>query len=266
MSISSNAAMADAIPPKESTKPGQSSEIRAEIAQEREQIARLTNLYKVHRRSLMRRAVHFWEVDRQSEVETIATRLESRPGLTVARLKKTFHGCSYLIERWNYLSRRMLSPKFTGQFTPSDRSKALNLAGIPRDEHDLECYPIDTPTVGRDRPTWRKEAILELSAVIWSDVAELNELLADLKIEDQERQEQAQLGEFHGVDRLLNQYERAIQGCERRIRRLEKLQTAPKPPSATSRVASADAPPQSSAASSTEPTKSVSDPLADMNE
>ena len=264
MSVSANAKMAGAIPPRESSKPELSGEVKAAIAQERQDLARWRNLHEVQRQHLMRRTGLIWDVDRNAEVEEIAQRMQARPGLTVARLKKTFHGCKYLIERWNYLGRRMISPKFTGEFDDSDRAKALSLLGIPRDEHDLDCYSIDTPTVLRSSPTWRKEATLEISRLIGVEFADLNDLLDELRVEDEERRGQAELGEFHGTDRLLNRYERAIQASERRIRSLEKSGARaekaageqPQPPPA----------PESGVPPNDEPAESTSDPLADQNE
>jgi len=215
----------------------------------------------------MRRAVNLWEVDRRAEVETIAARMESRPGLTVARLKKTFHGCSYLIERWNYLGRKMISPKFTGEFDASDRAKALNLMGIPRDEHDLDGYSIDTPAIGRNSPTWRKDATMELSAVIGREFEELSDLLDDLRIDDEDLREQAQVGDFHGTDRLLNRYERAMQACERRIRSLERSAVkAEKAPPEQPEASEPEATAESCSQTSNEPSESTYDQSVDMNE
>src|SRR3954447_23732330 len=55
-----------------------------------------------------------WDEAREDEVLTLAKLLDPEPGAAVARLRRTGHGCRWLIARWRGLAERLGAPRAGG--------------------------------------------------------------------------------------------------------------------------------------------------------
>ncbi|MFO0908311.1 MAG: hypothetical protein U0794_08115 [Isosphaeraceae bacterium] len=62
-------------------------------------------LYRAQRASVC------WDLDRELAVEQLAASLRRRPGLTVAGLRRTRHGCEWLMARWESLRALAMLPE-----------------------------------------------------------------------------------------------------------------------------------------------------------
>ena len=78
-----------------------------------------------------------WDDDRRLEVEVLAAKLAKTPPEVVERLKRTAHGCDWLIHRWAMLGHiaEMRRP-----WTDPQRTLAFNLLGTPLEFRD-RCEP-----------------------------------------------------------------------------------------------------------------------------
>src|SRR3954471_12686689 len=55
-----------------------------------------------------------WDEAREDEVLALAKLLDKEPGAAVARLRRTGHGCRWLIARWRGLAERLEAPAAEG--------------------------------------------------------------------------------------------------------------------------------------------------------
>ncbi len=221
MTMSPNATLAGAIPESKINK----RSIRLVdlcLQTERERLAKSKDRATTKRNWLIHRAGVVWDVDQLARAETLATNLKKKPGQVVARLKTTYHGCLFLIERWSYLISKISSDKFDGELSPANRVKALCLLGIPPDEWDDEESVISTDMISRDNKDWHLQAQKHLKSVFIRERNRVIDLSKILEALNKEIQAKAMLGEFFDSDAFLNKTEREVAHSERMIKALEK--------------------------------------------
>src|SRR4051794_15548372 len=67
-----------------------------------------------------------WDEAREDEVLALVKTLDKEPAAAVARLRRTGHGCRWLLGRWRGLADRLASP---GGWRPADCLEAVRLQG-----------------------------------------------------------------------------------------------------------------------------------------
>src|SRR3954469_19256733 len=71
-----------------------------------------------------------WDEAREDEVLALVKLLDKEPGAAVARLRRTGHGCRWLIARWRGLAERLATPESEGGgWRPADCLEAIRLQG-----------------------------------------------------------------------------------------------------------------------------------------
>ncbi len=74
------------------------------------------------------RAQTVWDADRTAVVEQLALKLRRNPSAVVAELRRTPHGCAWLIYRWDILGRALRAPE---GWTEAQTTLAFDLLGVP---------------------------------------------------------------------------------------------------------------------------------------
>ena len=69
-----------------------------------------------------------WDLDREVDVERLAAKLASRPAEVSRDLRRTRHGCQWLIERWSLLARAAVANR---GWTDDQTKIAFDLLGTP---------------------------------------------------------------------------------------------------------------------------------------
>src|SRR4051794_12167151 len=83
-----------------------------------------------------------WDEAREDEVLSLVKLLDKEPGAAVARLRRTGHGCRWLIARWRGLAERLESPESEGGgWRPADCLEAIRLQGQFADPIHLDGSP-----------------------------------------------------------------------------------------------------------------------------
>src|SRR3954468_19802099 len=83
-----------------------------------------------------------WDEAREDEVLALAKLLDEEPGAAVARLRRTGHGCRWLIARWKGLTERLeASASEGGGWGPADCLEAIRLQGQFADPTHLDGSP-----------------------------------------------------------------------------------------------------------------------------
>ena len=76
------------------------------------------------------RSVQCWDDDRSDEAESVARGLSRDPQRITRKLRRTVHGCAWLIEQWELLRVAAAQP---GGWTDSHQTHAADLRGLPID-------------------------------------------------------------------------------------------------------------------------------------
>ncbi len=221
MAMSPNATFAGAIPATQILK-RTIRQVDLCLQTERERLVESKDRATTKRNWLIYRAGVVWDVDQLARVETLASKLNKKPGQVVARLKTTYHGCLFLMKRWAYLISKVSSDKFAGELSPTNRIQALCLLGIPPDEWDDEESVISTDMISPDDKDRHLQVQKHLKAVFTHEINRLIDLSKVLEVQDKEMQAKAVLGEFFISDATLNKAEREAARSERMIKALEK--------------------------------------------
>src|SRR4051794_21492992 len=83
-----------------------------------------------------------WDEAREDEVLALVKLLDKEPGAAVARLRRTGHGCRWLIARWRGLAERLETPESEGGgWRPADCLEAIRLQGQFADPAHLDGSP-----------------------------------------------------------------------------------------------------------------------------
>src|SRR3954454_21619237 len=83
-----------------------------------------------------------WDEAREDEVVALVKLLDTEPGAAVARLRRTGHGCRWLIARWKGLAERLEAPESEGGgWGPADCLEAIRLQGQFADPTHLDGSP-----------------------------------------------------------------------------------------------------------------------------
>src|SRR4051812_25551519 len=83
-----------------------------------------------------------WDEAREDEVLALVKLLDKEPGAAVARLRRTGHGCRWLIARWRGLDERLATPESEGGgWGPADCLEAIRLQGQFADPTHLDGSP-----------------------------------------------------------------------------------------------------------------------------
>src|SRR3954469_3550063 len=83
-----------------------------------------------------------WDEAREDEVLALVKLLATEPGAAVARLRRTGHGCRWLIARWRGLAERLAMPESEGGgWGPADCLEAIQLQGQFADPTHLDGSP-----------------------------------------------------------------------------------------------------------------------------
>ena len=161
------------------------------------------------------RAGTLWDEDRRRAAEELGALLPKSPALIARRLRSTSHGCDWLIERWEGLSRRLEA----GPWGDDERRRAHDLLGLAADAR-LGPTPLD-PAPGQDPAEAHR-------AVAAAQMARLRALKADALDEvDEFERLNVELGQEPEPDRarlLLRRYQRAavreLQWCRSQFRNM----------------------------------------------
>ncbi len=221
MTLSPIATLTGAIPASEITRRS-ARQVDFCLQTEHERLSNSKERVATLRNWLIDRAATVWDVDQSDRVETLALKLKKQPGQVVARLKTTYHGCLYLMDRWAYLIRKVSSDTFGGELTSIDRVKALCLLGIPPDEWTDTASVVSTDTIARDASDRHLQVGKHLKEIFTRELIRLSELSKVLEAQNKEMQAKAALGEFFDSDALLIKAEREVARSERQIKALEK--------------------------------------------
>jgi hypothetical protein len=73
------------------------------------------------------RACDQWDIDREAEVEEIAKGLKKNPSRTISLLRKSPHGCAWLIARWELLEEILIEEN---AWTDEQHEYVLDLLGV----------------------------------------------------------------------------------------------------------------------------------------
>src|SRR3954467_3266002 len=83
-----------------------------------------------------------WDEAREDEVLSLVKLLDKEPGAAVPRLRRTGHGCRWLIARWKGLAERLEAPESEGGgWGPADCLEAIRLQGQFADPDHLDGSP-----------------------------------------------------------------------------------------------------------------------------
>src|SRR3954470_22299673 len=83
-----------------------------------------------------------WDEACEDEVLALVKLLDEEPGAAVARLRRTGHGCRWLIARWRGLAERLDAPESEGGgWGPADCLEAIRLQGQFADPEHLDGSP-----------------------------------------------------------------------------------------------------------------------------
>src|SRR3954452_20083781 len=83
-----------------------------------------------------------WDEAREDEVLALVKLLDEEPGAAVVSLKRTGHGCRWLIARWRGLAERLDAPESEGGgWGPADCLEAIRLQGQFADPTHLDGSP-----------------------------------------------------------------------------------------------------------------------------
>src|SRR3954447_6984465 len=83
-----------------------------------------------------------WDEAREDEVLDLVKLFDKEPGAAVARLRRTGHGCRWLIARWRGLAERLEAPESEGGgWGPADCLEAIRLQGQFADPEHLDGSP-----------------------------------------------------------------------------------------------------------------------------
>jgi hypothetical protein len=183
------------------------------------------------------RAGDCWDADRRADAEELGARLGKRPELVCHQLKRTAHGCDWLIGRWEALVAVL---EAGAAWDDAQRSLALDLLGIPTGLRTASS-PLDPPA-GADEAA-------HLAVLARDEVVRLRDRKAALDAKDGAEQGDAMLGleADPGAEvRLLRRYETS---CMRHLEwamaqlRARKRGPLPPPPRPTSPSPDRDARP-----------------------
>jgi hypothetical protein len=92
-------------------------------------IERCQEMERAVRKRVMLRASISWDEDRRLEVVLLGSKLAGRPEEVVARLRDSFHGCAWLMERWAMLA--YAADAQGGTWTPEQVQLAFDLMATP---------------------------------------------------------------------------------------------------------------------------------------
>src|SRR4051812_18435169 len=84
-----------------------------------------------------------WDEAREDEVLALVKLLDKEPAAAVARLRRTGHGCRWLLGRWTGLAERLASPR---GWRPADCLEAIRLQGQDADPGRLDGSPEGSST------------------------------------------------------------------------------------------------------------------------
>ena len=76
------------------------------------------------------RASLCWEDDRREQVEVLGATLSKSPSLVAAKLRRTKHGCEWLVARWEGLRDAL---ELQGDWDVAQKRIAMDLLGTPRE-------------------------------------------------------------------------------------------------------------------------------------
>src|SRR3954468_2233478 len=83
-----------------------------------------------------------WDEAREDDVLALVKTLDKEPGAAVARLRRTGHGCCWLIARWRGLAERLATPESEGGgWRPADCLEAIRPQGQFADPEHLDGSP-----------------------------------------------------------------------------------------------------------------------------
>ena len=77
------------------------------------------------------RAITAWDDDRKLDAEELGSKLARNPSTILARLRRTIHGCDWLITRWTWLARAVETN--SEGWTEAQTALAFHLLGTPEE-------------------------------------------------------------------------------------------------------------------------------------
>ncbi len=104
-------------------------------------LEQVLNAEAAHREKMARRARLCWNEDRSLQAEELGATLSRKPSLVVCKLRRTLHGCDWLIGRWRNL---LLVLDRQGAWNKAQRALAIDLLGTPREFR--ESHPLQDET------------------------------------------------------------------------------------------------------------------------
>ena len=138
-----------------------------EVALSSVRIDRCRAVEKAQRNRQARRAAERWDEDRREEAENLGKALHKCPELVQRKLRRTPHGCDWLIARWEALGAAI---EAKGDWDDAQKALAIDLLGTPIEFRDLPTLLSgDKAALVRDRiaslETYEEGVLLRLDAM-----------------------------------------------------------------------------------------------------
>ncbi len=147
------------------------------------------------------RASISWDVDRMLEAEILGQDLPKKPALVVAQLRRTSHGCQWLIDRW----LELLAALDAGvPWNVEQRSKALDLLGVDKALRSapslIDPAPHEDPIVAqREEASYQIEALRTHKSEVLDPIDERERKAAEQGQSFQVTTEHLQLSRFESA-------------------------------------------------------------------
>ena len=137
------------------------------------------------------RAELVWDDDRRLEALQLARKLADEPELVVEQLRRTPHGCDWLMDRWALLAN---AAEVAKGWTPDQIRLALNLLGTPAEFRESPPTAGDPASIAR-----RAIAELERRRDLVAELDEADRALAEADLDDETSPELKRLRRYESA-------------------------------------------------------------------
>jgi hypothetical protein len=176
-----------------------------------------------YRERIADRAEDFWDIDRRLAAAELAAQLPRKPEVVAWQLQKTLQGVDLLIGRWEYLGKTLA---MTGTWDEPQRSTALDLLGVPRDQREGWTVLVPDPADGLGEAEW-------FARMVERQLRDLEALRPQMEEHDAVERLRTMAGDASPSDAELKRLRRYEKGCLRTLQwalaQLKALQKAGMP-------------------------------------
>jgi hypothetical protein len=173
---------------------------------------RLLAAIKKHVAMLGRKSRMLWDSDKNLETSKWKQRLLKTPDVAVPELERSYQGCVYLIEYWEYLKGKVNDSMFDRNVDTEDSMVTSSLMGIPFYQRTGWRDFMSAAHQGSN-----EECRAFLIKIYDEQLARLRTLADERKqMEDHEYEMETQFAEFH-PDKTLRKLKRELRQIEREL-------------------------------------------------